>query len=170
MLSLSIRFSIRKFVYNFLFPSGCNMPCRPHPPWFDHRNKIWWTIQISGALHNAVFSSHLLLPVSSFPNTFLNILFCSSFNLCSFTSMKDHVFEFLLWEVKHFVDRRMNDMHIAALTVRNVLWAYSKKRQPLYPVATAVPCVQLHNVLLSGNLPNFLFLGYLTADSLKNFP
>jgi hypothetical protein len=102
MLSLSIRFSIRKLVCNFLFPSVCNMPCRSHPSWFDHRNKIWWTIQISEALHNAVFSSHLFLPLSSFPDTFLNTLFCNSFNLYSFVSMIDHVFEFLLWNVKQF--------------------------------------------------------------------
>ena len=100
MLSLSIRFSIRNLLCNFLFPSVCCLPCRSHLSWFDHRNKIWWTIQISGALHNAVFSSHLLLLLSSFTDTFLNTLFCSNFNLCSFISTKDPVFEFLLWDVK----------------------------------------------------------------------
>jgi len=40
MRPLSIRCSIRNLVCNFLIPSVCNMPCRSHPPWFDHRNKI----------------------------------------------------------------------------------------------------------------------------------
>ena len=66
MRSLSIRFWIRTLVCNFLFPSACNILGRSHPPWFDHRNNIWWTIQISGALHNALFSSHLLLPCRRF--------------------------------------------------------------------------------------------------------
>ena len=126
MRSLSIRFSIRNFVCNFIFPSVCYMLGRSHSPWFDHRNKIWWTIQIIGALHNAVLSSHVSLPLSSFPDTFLNSLFSSS-SICVLSSVwKTTFFEFVLWNVKQFVDRRLNDMHIASLTVRHVLWAYSR--------------------------------------------
>jgi hypothetical protein len=22
------------------------MPCPSHPPWFDHPNNIWWSVQI----------------------------------------------------------------------------------------------------------------------------
>jgi hypothetical protein len=145
----------------------CNMPCRSHPPWFYQRTKIWWIIQISGALHNAVFSGHFLLPLS-FPDSFLNALFSRSFNPCSVVSTKDHVLEFSLWDVKQFFDRRMND--ILLLSQYAMSYGHIRKSQPLCPVTAVVPWVQLHNVLLSGNRPNFLFLGYLTAYSRKNFP
>lgn len=139
MLSLSISFSVRNLVCNFLFPSVCNMPSRSHCPWFDHLNKVWWTVQISVALQPPVTFLYRRFQIPS------STLFSSTLSLCSFVSMKDRVFEFLSFDVKRFDDRRMNDIRIAAWTVRQVLLAYSKNVSLFTLLTTAVPCVHLHN-------------------------
>jgi len=35
-----------KILYAFLISIVCYMPHPSHPPWFDHPNNIWWSVQV----------------------------------------------------------------------------------------------------------------------------
>jgi hypothetical protein len=44
--SLIFRFSDQNFVRISHLSSACYIPCPPHPPWFDHPNNFWWSVQV----------------------------------------------------------------------------------------------------------------------------
>jgi hypothetical protein len=57
-------------LYTYLLSRACNMPCPPHPPWFDHTMLV--RNMILEASHYAVFFS---LPYFLFgPNVFFKTL------------------------------------------------------------------------------------------------
>ena len=144
MLSLSISFSVRNLVCNFLFLSVCNMPSRSHCPWFDRLNKVWWTIQISVALHYAVFSSHLLLPLSSFSDTFFNTVL-QQLQSVFFRQYERRRFRILvIWRKTIWWPSHERHTY-CCLDITPGPVGIFEKSQPLYPVTTAVPCAHLHN-------------------------
>jgi len=46
-----------KVLHAFLISSMRAICPKSNPPWFDHPNNIWWSVQSCEALHYAVFSS-----------------------------------------------------------------------------------------------------------------
>jgi hypothetical protein len=53
-----------KILYAFLIPlSALYMPCPSHPPWLNHPNNIWWSVQVMKLLitQSSPASRHFLL-------------------------------------------------------------------------------------------------------------
>jgi len=63
--SLPFRFPT-KILYGFLISHECYMHHPSHPPWFDHPNSIWWSVQVMKLLI-MYFSpaSHHFFPLKS---------------------------------------------------------------------------------------------------------
>jgi hypothetical protein len=61
-----------------------------HPPWGDHPNNIWWSVQVMKLL---IMQSVQPLTTSSLlgPNILLSNLFSNTLNLCSSLSVRDEV-------------------------------------------------------------------------------
>jgi hypothetical protein len=67
----------------------CCMSCSSHPPWLNHPNNIWWSIQVIKFL--TVKTSQPPTTSSSLgPNFLLSTLF-SHITVCSSPSVKDQV-------------------------------------------------------------------------------
>jgi hypothetical protein len=85
--SLPFMFSDEDFVLISHSSRACYVPQPSHPPWFGHRNNIWWSLQVMKLLilQSSPASRHFLplrsrySPQHLFSNT-LNLL-CSSLNV-----------------------------------------------------------------------------------------
>jgi hypothetical protein len=76
-------------MYAFLVSNSCYMSHPSHPPWFDHPNNIWWTVQIMKLLimQSSPASCHLLPLRSKYSP---QRLFSNTHNLF-FHSVRDRV-------------------------------------------------------------------------------
>jgi hypothetical protein len=76
-----------KFCMHFPSLSACYMSHPSHPPWLDHPNNIWWTVQVMKLIimQTSPASRHFLLC----PNTLLSTLFWNILNLCSSVGVRD---------------------------------------------------------------------------------
>jgi len=86
---LPFRYSDQNAVCISHLSHACYMPHAPRPPWFDYRNNILWSVQVTNLL--IMWSSPPAISSLSGPNTLFSTIFSNALNLCSSPNMRYQV-------------------------------------------------------------------------------
>jgi hypothetical protein len=89
-LHLPVRFSDQNSVYISHLSHAYYMSLPSRPPWFDHPNIIWWSVQLWSSSLCSLLQPPAISSVLG-PDILLSTVFSDFFNLSSYFSVRDQV-------------------------------------------------------------------------------